>query len=462
MGRSLPPGPPGKPFIGSLRDLQGRRRRPFLQMCRDTYGDVVHLRILARHAFLLHRPELIQQVLVKDAAAFHKTPMLKRTTRDVIGDGLLTSEDELHKRQRRLTQPAFHARRITAYAGVMVASTEAMLAGWQDGSKHEINTEMMKLTMQIVARTLFNVDISSEADEIGHAITFLIEAASERLSRPLHLPIWVPTPQNRQRRQQGHLLEEKIMQIINERRASGQDTGDLLSMLLLAEDENGERMTDRQVRDEAMTLFIAGHETTANALAWALYLLAQHPAVVAKLQAEVDSVLGGRPAAFEDLRSLRYTEMVIKEAMRLYPPAWMIARQAVRPLTLGEWQLRAGDVVLISPYTLHRHPVFWERPDDFIPERFEHEEQMPKYTYLPFGAGPRVCIGNNFAMMEAVLVLATIARSHEFTLLPGQDIYPDPLITLRPHPGIHMQVHARSPQRVIMETETQQEQTPTP
>lgn len=445
MEKRYPPGPPGELLFGNIREF-GRDRLRFVTENHRQYGDVVHARFFNRNLYMLYDPDDIQYVLVKAPEKFEKSPLLKKATQLALGNGLLLSEGAFHKRQRKLAQPAFHHQRIANYADVMVAYTERMLADWQQGDQRDMHHEMMKLTMEIVAKTLFDADVSQEADSIGEAITTAIELASARMSRPLALPLWIPTPTNRRTRQAVAVVDARIQQIIAQRRAHPADQGDLLSMLLLAKDEEtGAYMNDQQVRDEAMTLFIAGHETTANALAWTLYLLAQHPDVSAKLVAELDTVLAGRSATMQDLRQLTYTDQVVKESMRLYPPAWIFARLAIEDVTLGGYPVEKGSVVMVSSYALHRDPRYWAAPETFDPDHFAPgwEERVPRYAYIPFGGGPRVCIGNSFAMMEAVLCLATIMQRCRLSLIPGQQITPEPLITLRPDPGIDMRVHLR-------------------
>jgi len=296
--------------------------------------------------------------------------------------------------------------------------------------------------MKIVAKTLFDADVN-EADNIGAAITIGIETVAKRITQPLYLPDWVPTRANRQRLQAGHVLEETIMDIIETRRKSGEDKGDLLSMLLMAVDEDdGGTMTNKQVRDEAMTLFIAGHETTANALSWTLFLLAQHPEVEAKLVDELGAVLAGHAPTMRDLPLLRYNEMVIRESMRLYPPAWITTRVAIEDIGIGGYTISKGSLILMSPYVMHHDSRYFEQPEAFMPERFEQgwEERIPKYAYFPFGGGPRICIGNSFAMMEAQLLLATIVQRFHVSLVEGQTVVPEPLITLRPRGGIKMRL----------------------
>ncbi|MBZ0279078.1 MAG: cytochrome P450, partial [Anaerolineae bacterium] len=308
MSLTYPPGPrPVFPIL-NLRRLQNERIN-FLVHNREQYGDVVYYRLGPSRVYQLNHPDYIQTVLVKQAEKFHKSPMLKKTTRQSIGTGLLTSDGDLHKRQRRLVQPAFHANRITAYADVMVDYTLRTMANWRSGAEFNMSHEMMELTMQIVAKTLFDADVTDSTNELGAAITVGIETAGRRITQIVQIPDWIPTPGNRERRESAALLESTIMGMINQRRSSGKDTGDLLSMLLMAVDEDdGSGMSNKQVRDEAMTLFIAGHETTANALTWTFYLLAQYPEVEARLVDELNQILDGRPPRVTDLPHLPYTE----------------------------------------------------------------------------------------------------------------------------------------------------------
>ncbi len=438
---SQPPGPKGNLLfnrptgLGLLEFFVNNQRQ---------YGDVVHFNIATRRAYQLNNPDDIQYVLVKHPEQFHKSPTLKRATQQAIGQGLLTSDGEFHKRQRKLVQPAFHHKRIAAYAAVMTDYATEMVAGWRDQATLDIAHEMMELTMRIVGKTLFDADMTGEADAIGDAITIGLEATIDRMQRPFAFDHWLPTAKYRERQRAGQVLEAAIQNIIEKRRQSSEDKGDLLSMLLLAVDEDdGGQMTNQQVRDEAMTLFIAGHETTANALAWTFYLLGQHPEIESRLRAELDTALSGRTATITDLPNLPLLEWVIKESMRLYPPAWVISREAIEPVTLGGYDIPRGSIIMMSIYVLHRDPRFWDEPEQFRPERFAPgwDEHVPKYAYFPFGGGPRVCIGNQFAMMEAQLILATVLQQTQLTLIPNQKIEPQPLVTLRPRHGIQMRVH---------------------
>ncbi|MBA3874222.1 MAG: cytochrome P450 [Anaerolineae bacterium] len=441
----LPPGPKGLPFLGSLRQLQ-QDRIGFLTQNQRAYGDIVHYKLGPRHVYQLNNHEHVQYVLVKHADQFQKTPTLKNASKDSIGQGLLTSDGDLHKRQRRLVQPAFHHNRIATYADTMVNYTSDMLNDWENGKQIGMLNEMMHLTMRIVGKTLFDTDVTEAADSIGAAISVGIEAMSDRISHPLQLKEKFPTAIRRKRRAALNTIDETIVGFIEERQASGEDKGDLLSMLLMAVDEqDGGTMTTKQVKDEAMTLFAAGHETTANALAWTFYLLGQHPEIEQKLAAEIKTMIGTRRPTLADLPKMPFLEMVVKESMRLYPPAWTVSREAQSDFELGGYTIPKGSIVMMSMYVLHHDERYWEQPEAFLPERFAaaNEENIPKYAYFPFGGGSRVCIGNQFAMMEAELVFATILQRYHLSLLSGQNIKLNPLVTLRPEPDIQMRIERR-------------------
>ncbi len=440
------PGPKGQPIFGNLRDYQedtlGYERRLMEQ-----YGDVVHVSFAGRHAYLISNPDDVRKVLVEEAQNFHKAPIYRILLSRFLGNGLLTSEDDFWKRQRKLAQPAFHTKRIQAYADTMVDYTRRTLDSWEDGQVRIVNQDMMRLTLSIVVKTLFNTEIGEEANRIGEALTTVLDATTEGVQSVFQmLPEWVPIPRNIRNRRGVRQMDAIIMRIVEERQASNEDTGDLLSMLLLAQDDDGNRMTSKQLRDEAVTLVLAGHETTANALTWTWWLLSQHPEIEAKLHEEVDRVLGDHMPTLEDLRKLEYTEMVFKESMRLYPPIPSIGRMPLVPVELGGYTLPSGAIVMISPHVIHHDARWWENPDEFRPERFskENEKEIPRYAYLPFGGGPRVCIGNSFAQMEAVLLLATIARQYQLRPSPvDQEVIPDPKLTLRPRNNLTMRLEKR-------------------
>jgi cytochrome P450 len=447
MNGKLPPSPKGHWLLGNLADYQ-KDSLGYDRHVARTLGDVVHIRWVNRHAYLISHPDAVRQVLVDDAAKFNKAPIYKDLLAYFLGNGLLTSDGEFWRRQRKLAQPAFHHKRIQAYATTMVDHTERLLRGWEPDETRELDHDMMRLTLSIVAKTLFDADIEKSANQVGEALTVLLEVTNRRIQSPIQvIPEWLPTAGNRQRREAVRALDAIVMGMINERRASGQDRGDLLSMLMLARDDDGHGMTDQQLRDEAVTLVLAGHETTANALTWTWYLLSQHPEVEARLHAELDQVLGGRAPTAEDLRRLPYTDMVIKESMRLYPPIPSFARQANEDMEIGGYTVPKGLIISISPNVIHHDPRWYPEPDAFRPERFskENEKLLPKYAYLPFSSGPRVCIGNSFASMEAVLILATMAQRYRLRLVPGHPVVPQATLTLRPKFGMKMVVEARVP-----------------
>ncbi len=438
---ALPPGPKSRFLIGNFpfgsRDLLG-----LITSWARQYGDIFYYRAFHFRVYFLNHPDYIEYVLVTHNRNFIKGRGLQANRR-LFGNGLLTSEGDFWLRQRRLAQPAFHRDRIAAYGEVMVAYTERMLSTWQDGERRDIHQDMMRLTLEIVAKALFDADVAARVDEVSSALEVLMqENSGGRMLLPLLRRL--PTPGNLRYGRAVERLDRIIYDIIRQRRASGRDAGDLLSMLLHAQDEDGSRMTDRQLRDEAMTLILAGHETTAIALSWTWYLLAQHPEVEAKLLAELCQVLGGRSPRVQDLPRLPYTEMVVKESMRLYPPAYAMARIALEDCEMGGYRVHAKASLVMSQWVMHRDPRYYEEPERFNPERWVNglEKRLPKFAYFPFGGGPRLCIGAPFAMMEAVL-LATIAPRFRLSLAPDHPVEILPTITLRPKHGIHVVLHRR-------------------
>lgn len=441
----IAPGPRGHFLLGSLLDV-GRDPIRYYQTSRRRYGDVIRFRSYGKNAwhFLAH-PDDIEYVLQSNWRNYAKGFFFSRRLRLLIGDGLFTSEGDLWLRQRRLTQPAFHRQRLGEWATITTDATEELLRDWQplqkSGEPFDVTTEMMRLTLQVVGRTLFSTDLGAEAEKIYGALTIALDHISYRMFHPLSPPENIPTPRNRRFQAARQVLDDVSLAMIRERRRQGTDTGDLLSMLLLARDEDtGEGMDDRQLRDEIMTILMAGHETTAVALSWTWWLLSQHPEVWERLQAELGSALSGRTPSIEDVPNLPYTRMIIQEAMRVYPPIWAMTRQAVEDDTIRGYHIAAGSTIIVMQYITHRHPDFWQNPDRFDPENFapEYSESRPRFAYFPFGGGPRGCLGNSFAMMEAQLILATIAQRHRLQPVPGQKVEPEPSITLRPRNGIMM------------------------
>lgn len=445
--RNLPPGPKGRPVVGNLlaysRDPLG-----FLTRCAREYGDVARLGFPGPPAYLISHPEHVEYVLVKNNRNFVRD-RYTRAELSILGNGLLVSEGDSWRRQRRLAQPAFHRRRVEAFGETMVSFTERMLDGWRDGETRDVHEEMMRLTLEIVAKTLFDTDISHEAEGVGRSMDAIMAHSSDQGSSVFlrMLPDSFPTPGNLAYRRATRRLDGIIHALVQKRRRGGADTGDLLSMLLRAEDEDGEGMSDKQLRDEAMTIILAGHETTAIALSWTWYLLGRHPEVEAELSAELEEVLGGRAPTVEDLPHLRYADAVIKESMRLYPPAWAVGREALEDCVIGGYHVPAGTQMFISQYVIQRDGRFFDDPESFDPDRWRdgRAEGLPQYAYFPFGGGPRLCIGNGFAKMEAVLLLATVAQRFKLEPVSGRSPVPQPSITLRPRDGIKSRLHERQP-----------------
>ncbi len=422
------------------------RRNPpeyLAQMARE-YGDVVYLPLGRQHIYFVNHPDIIRDVLVTEQHKYKKSRMLERA-RVLLGDGLLTSEGSLHRRQRRLAQPAFHRERLAVYGATMVERARAACARWHEGQALDISQEMMRLTMDIVARTLFSAHVEDEAGDIGQAMSDVLELFEVILLPFAEVLERFPLPSVRRFHRARELLDATIYRLIAERRASGEDKGDLLSMLLLARDEDGGGgMTDTQVRDEALTLFLAGHETTANALTWAWYLLSLNPGVEACFHAELDQVVGGRLPSAGDAGCLPYTAAVFAESLRLYPPAWGIGRRTLEDVELGGFPVAKGEIVLMSPYVTHRDPRWFPEPEAFRPERWLADDPArPKFAYFPFGGGARVCIGERFAWMEGVLLLAAIGQLWRLRLAGGP-VEARALITLRPRYGMPMVAHARN------------------
>jgi cytochrome P450 len=445
MPAAVAPGPKLS-LIGSLIYRPGGGSPlEFFQGLARTYGDISSYRMAGEQMFLVNEPRLIRDILVTHHRNFTKSRGLDRARR-VLGQGLLTSEGAMHLRQRRLMQPAFHRDRIAAFADVMTGYGDRLRQSWSDGATLDISREMNRLTLSIVGKTLFDVDVESQAAAVGDALTAVMESfwlmmlpfadALERL----------PLPKLRRARMARARLDAIIYRMIADRRASGRDHGDLLSMLLAAQDEDdGGVMTDQQVRDEAMTIFLAGHETTANALMWTWYLLSGAPEVEATLHGEIDRALHGRLPSMRDLPALQCVERVVTEAMRLYPPAWIIGRRAIAPYQVGDYLAPARAILIASPYIMHRDPRFYADPERFDPDRWtpEFRAGLPKFAYFPFGGGPRQCIGESFAWMELILLVATIAQQWRLRLVPGHPVVPQPLITLRARHGMRMTVQRR-------------------
>jgi cytochrome P450 len=449
----LPPGPPprGKYLLAQLAfvremqaDLFGVYTRLFEQ-----YGDIARLQFGsggdAFHLVALRDPAIIHELLVKKPHQFDKDDSFKDRRNGLarfLGQGILITDGEFWKKQRRLVAPALHTRRVESYTHTMVQEAEREIATWQPDAPLDVDTAMMRLTVRIVSKTLLGDDVEGDTTVRVAEAMEAVQAVGSDLDL---LPEWVPTPKHRRDADATRALDAIIYGFINRWKERGEDRGDLLSMLMLARDDDGTGMSDRQVRDEAVTLFLAGHETTANALNWTWYLLSQHPALEARLHAELDQVLAGRAPTLDDLRNLPFTDRVVKESMRLYPPAWGFGRLANTDTSLGGCFIPRGANINISIWHMHHDERWFPQPDRFDPDRWLPERETPamKAAYLPFGGGPRVCVGISFASLEARLVLATIAQRCRLTLPAGTHVDMLPRITLRPKGGLHMRVERR-------------------
>ena len=441
------PGPKGRWIAGNLRQFTADRLG-FLDRCFRDHGDVVRMRFAHRPVVVVNHPDLVEEVLVTRNKQFIKHFGL-RLAKPTLGEGLLTSEGDFWRRQRRLSQPAFHRERIAAHGAVMVDLTERMLAGWADGQRRDIQEEMMQVTLQIVAKTLFDADVASDAVAASAAMEHVLHAFTTRVGRIVPIHDFLPTPTNLRFVRAKRRLDRIVYGIIAARPASGRDHGDLLSMLLHAHEADAEAggggMTDKQLRDETMTLFMAGHETTANTLAWVWLALSRHPEVEARLHAELDAVLGDRAPTVADLPHLKYAEQVVNETLRIYPTVWLLGREAIEPTEVGGYRIPAGTTVYMSQWVIQRDPRFFDDPLAFRPERWDDNlaKKIHRYAYFPFGGGPRICIGNGFALMEAVLLLATIARRFRPRVPADAKVTLLPTMTLRADGGIPVVLEAR-------------------
>lgn len=439
---NLPPTVKGGIFGGHF--LQFRRDPTgFLQKLAEL-GDITSFKMGGQLAFFLNHPDFIRDLLITNNAKFIKGRALQRAKK-LLGEGLLTSEGEAHLLQRRMIQPAFHREKIKSYAESMIECAAKMAEDWKDGEARDIDREMMRLTLEIVGKTLFSTNVAGDAAQVSAALTTIIEMFNYLLLPFSNLLEKLPIPHAKRFNRAKETLDSIIYGIIDRRRKSGEDTGDLLSMLLEARDEeSGRKMSDEQVRDECLTIFLAGHETTANALTWTFYLLSQNPEKEAKLHEELSRVLQNeRLPTIEDLPDLKYTESVLAESMRLFPPVWALGRLTVEEYEIGGYTIPKGALVLLSQFTMHRDRRFWTNAETFLPERWETQsvrETEKKYVYFPFSSGARGCIGEGFAWTEGILLVAALARKWKLKLMPEQKIGMNPLMTLRPKFGMKMKI----------------------
>lgn len=464
-----PPGPSYK--------IPGKLAREFisdpiktLSKIAQRYGDISYFRLGREQVYLINNPDLIEKILIYDHRNFKKGKRLQ-IAKALLGEGLVTSEGEFHNRQRRLIQPIFLPKQIKTYGDIMIDYAMRMVEGWKDGDVLDINREMMELTLGIICKSVLNYDVKSEAQQVGKSLT-TVRNYSKRLQNPIgqvldKVPI---LPKVRGARKAMKELNTLVYELIAERRRKKIDYNDLLTRLLRAQDTEGGdvnsssaktenskgMMSDKQVRDEVMTIFIAGHETTANALTWTFYLLSQNPNIEKRLHEELDSVLStstsngggtsiGRAVSTDDIPKLPYTEKVFRESMRMYPPVWTIGRYVENDYPVGGYNITAGSSILMSQYVMHQDPRYYEEPEVFNPDRWTEEfrTHLPRFSYFPFGGGIRGCIGESFAWMEGVLVIAAIAQRWEMRKLPSQRVKLDPAITLRPKYGMKMKLKLR-------------------
>ena len=445
---ALPPGPRGLPVLGSLigyyRDPLG-----FVQRVVDRHGDVALIHVAGLPFYQLSRPEDIHAVLVTKSRDFGKGA-LGAERRLLFGKGLATNEGDSWRRQRRLLQPAFHRERIAAYGATMAKQAQDHVASWPEGETVDLHALTMRLALEVVSKVLFGADVGDKATDVGERLEVLMRYfASQANFVQRLLPRKLQTPGQRRFRRAVADLDRIVFDLIAERRRSEKDGGDLLSTLIAARDDDDAQMTDKQLRDEVMTLFLAGHETTALALSWTFGLLAEHPAIEERLVEELQDVLGDRPPEVTDVPRLAYTKRVLMESMRLYPPAWILARQALRDVEIGGYTIPAKAFVTLSQWVMHRDARYFPEPERFRPDRWldDLEKQLPKFVYFPFGGGQRVCIGSDFAMMEASLVLATVMQRYHFALAPDHRLEPDPSLSLRPKNGMRGVLTRRSDAR---------------
>ena len=443
-GTHAPPGPKGLPILGLALAVRNDPLGTLQRLARE-YGDVVSMPVMRMSRVLVNRPDYIQQLLILDHAKLHKSTLTKLVVGPLLGQGLLISEGDFWRRQRRLAQPAFHRSRTNEYSPVMVECALERMRNWRGGETRNIAEEMMKLTLEVAVRTLFGTSLAGDSDSIGKAMTFLMRHYLRRARTPWRVPESWPTRANRRARREVEYMDSLIYGIISDRKKDTRPRNDLLSLLMSAMHEDGSRMSERQVRDESMTLFVAGHETTALSLAWTWYLLGENPAAESRLHEELRSTLVGRPAEVSDIEKLPYLNAVVHESLRLYPPAFIMARMNLETVTLGGYEIPPRTTLLASQWVMHRDPRFFEQPERFLPERWLDglEDRLPPGVYFPFGDGPRRCIGQGFAQLETALVIAAIAQKFRFRLKPGFPVVPEPLVTLRPKYGIEMTIEPR-------------------
>lgn len=444
------PGPKGHFIVGTLPELRKDNAQMFLDGFRQ-YGDVVRYPG-AFDIYCIAHPDHVRYILQENHRNYKHPPFLNKKLREIVGDGLVTTEGDYWRQQRRLAQPAFHRQRIAGYATMMTETTQTMLDTWdrfaQSGKPVDMRSEMMHISLSILAKAIFGADWSKEIAVMEPAVTIANEHADSRLLAFIDLPLSVPLPRFRRFKKTMATFDDIVYRLITERRRTNEDTGDLTSMLIQARDEEtGEGMTDRQIRDELMTFLMAGHETVSAGLAWVWYLLSTHPNIARKVRAEVDTVLGDRVPTVEDIPNLKWVSMVIDETMRLYPPLFVIPRTPIVDDEIGGYRIPSGSTfIALCPYVTHRHPDFWENPEGFDPERFTPERSAGRhrFAYFPFAAGPRKCIGDYFGLMEMQVIVAMVMQRYRVDLVQGFPVSPQPALSLRPRHGLQMHVATRT------------------
>jgi cytochrome P450 len=436
-------------LTGCLRDFREDRLGFLAESAR--IAPIVTFRLGHRRVYLLSHPDFIRDMLVAKHRHLTRDPLVRKILEKTLGVGLLTSEGEAWKRHRRMISPALHLRQVRGYADIMARHAFALTERWHDGQEADVEQEMDGLTLSIVTEALFRVDSTARTATVAATVPALQAIATRQFDRLLQIPDWLPTPEHRRQRALSDTLGRIVSEAIDQRRASGADGDDLLTMLVnMTDAETGARLSDEEIRAEVLTLYLAGYDTTALTLTYVWYHMARQPEIAARFQAEIDAVLGARPPGFDDLENLPYTRMVFKEALRLYPAAYLLMRAAAEPLEIGGHRIPENSVLMTSPYAMHRHPELWENPERFDPERFAEnaERRWHTFKYFPFGGGPHICIGNQFALVEGPLILASIGQRYRFELPhPDQPLELEPRITLGPKGGMPLRLHRRTPAR---------------
>jgi cytochrome P450 len=437
------PGPRGLPVLGSLPQFRKSVVLALMNGWRE-HGDVVRFRGPLSVISIAH-PDHVQYILRDNAANYRHPDFEINKLKPTFRNGLVTSQGEFWRRQRTMMQPAFHRDLVDGFARMMAQTAEAMVDRWRPGSPMDMRVEMQRMTLNVLTNALFTADWATEAEAVMTAVTVANEHTNKRLLAPVDLPEWVPLPAIRRFVRTRQTVDDMVYGLISERRASGEDRGDLLSLLMAARDEEGRGMSDEELHDELISMIFAGHETVSVCLAWTWYLLSQDAAAARRLEEEVDGVLEGRSPTLDDTKRMPFTWSVLQEALRLYPPIWLIPRTPIEDDEVGGYRLRAGEMLFLAPYVTHRHTEFYDDPEAFDPSRFEPEKTKGwhRFQYYPFGGGPRKCLGHEFAMLEMLIIVAVVVQRFRLALVPGHPVAPQPMVTLRPQHGVPMNLERR-------------------